>query len=59
MEPTFDELAVWAEQRLVRIHTTDGRYDPEKCTCGVCRLAQAAADHFSTLAADPGSGTTA
>jgi hypothetical protein len=50
-DPTYEELAEWAQKRLVRSHTTDGRYDEAKCTCGACRYAQAAADHFRRLAA--------
>lgn len=43
-----EELAEWAERKRVRAHLTDGRADPEKCTCAGqnCVAAQAVADHF-------------
>ena len=49
---TWAELADWAERKRVRSHLTDGRADPEKCDCnmGNCLAAQAAADHFLSLA---------
>lgn len=50
---SYAELAAWAERKRVRGHLTDGRTDPERCTCAGenCLLAQATADHFHTLEA--------
>ena len=47
---TDDDLAAWAERKRVGSHVTDGRADPEKCTCAGenCLAAQAVADHFRT-----------
>ena len=50
------ELAKWAAERRVGGHLVAGRADPSVCgvegaTCrGKCLLAQAAADHFDSLA---------
>jgi hypothetical protein len=43
-----DDLAAWAERKRVRGHLTDGRADPDKCTCAGqnCLAAQAVADHL-------------
>ncbi|MDA8301163.1 MAG: hypothetical protein M0005_06380 [Actinomycetota bacterium] len=43
-----EDLAAWAERKRVRAHLTDGRADPEKCTCAGadCLAAEAVADHF-------------
>lgn len=43
-----DDLAAWAERKRVRSHLTDGRTDPDKCTCAGenCMAAQAVSDHF-------------
>ncbi len=45
---THEELAAWAERKRVRAHLSDGRADPQKCTCagGNCLAAQAVADYF-------------
>lgn len=45
---THEELAAWAERKRVRAHLTDGRADPQKCTCGGrnCLAAQTVADHL-------------
>lgn len=50
------DLARWAERRQVGSHKTNGRADPDKCTCNdqACLKAQAAADHFKRLAAPRG-----
>jgi len=47
---THEELAEWAERKRVRSHVTDGRADPETCTCAGnnCLAAQAVADHLRT-----------
>lgn len=44
----YESLAAWAERKRVRSHLTDGRADPDKCTCAGenCLAAQAVADHF-------------
>ena len=49
-QPTYEDLAQWAGRQIAGAHTTDGRYDPDKCDCGNCGFAQAAADHFQELA---------
>jgi hypothetical protein len=49
-QPTYEDLAKWAGQQIADAHTTNGRYDPDKCDCGSCAFAQAAADHFQELA---------
>lgn len=45
---TREELAAWAERKRVRADLTDGRADPQKCTCAGdnCLAAQAVADHL-------------
>jgi hypothetical protein len=45
---THEDLAAWAERKRVRAHLTDGRADPQECTCATdnCLAAQAVADHL-------------
>lgn len=52
---THEELAAWAERKRVRGHLTDGRADPQKCSCAGenCLAAQAVADHLRACEADP------
>lgn len=53
---SYRDLAEWATARRVGGHLVAGRADPSICgaegtTCGgTCLLAQAAADHFNSLA---------
>lgn len=49
---SHEELAAWAERKRVRAHLTDGRADPQKCTCAGenCVTAQAVADHLRACA---------
>jgi hypothetical protein len=51
---THEDLAAWAERKRVRAHLTDGRADPQKCTCAGanCLAAQAVADHLRTCQDD-------